>query len=91
MVQLIPLPLNCVAFMLAFGLWRSHGKPRWALALALSFLVLIARRLSSIYAAEESTPALRMIDAVIIPTAVVALTIYGLLDLGRWLTKYREE
>lgn len=86
LIQLVPVPLTCIALGMAVHIWISHDRPRWMLGFIVAILAMLARRLSSFYTLSENASAITFIDALLVPTVIVSGLIYGMWGLHQWLT-----
>lgn len=86
LIQLVPVPLTCIALGMAVHIWFSHGRPRWMLGFVVSIVAMLARRLSSFYTLPENVSAMTFLDALVVPTVIVSGLIYGMWGLHQWLT-----
>lgn len=87
LIQLVVVPISCVALGYCAFLWWRHARPAWAALFGFGILALLARRVSSLLALGNSPGTMELADAVLIPGTIILSLLLGLMDLDRWLTK----
>lgn len=85
LIQLIVVPLACVALGYCAFLWMRYRHPAWAAFFGLCVLAILARRVSSMMSINDQAGSLHLADAVILPATIVIALLLGLVNLDRWL------